>query len=76
VKGVSEKFKRIGDWYIRAIFKTKHTLRVHSWKPSRQQTAQCIYSIPCECDSSKLAKQANLKPSGFSNIRTISNRVF
>jgi hypothetical protein len=27
VKGISEKFKRIGNHYIRTIFKTKHTLR-------------------------------------------------
>jgi hypothetical protein len=45
VKGVSEKFKRIGNRYnIRTIFKTKHTLRSSLMKtrPERdpQQTAQ------------------------------------
>jgi hypothetical protein len=53
VKGVSE-FKRIGNRYnIRTIFKTKHTLRSSLMKtrPERdpQQTAQCVYSILCEC---------------------------
>jgi hypothetical protein len=54
VKGASEKFKRIGNRYnIRTIFKTKHELRSSLMKtrPERdpQQTARCIYSIPCEC---------------------------
>jgi hypothetical protein len=54
VKDVSEKFKHMGNWYnIRTIFKTKHTLRSSFMKirPERdpQETAQCIYSIPCEC---------------------------
>jgi predicted GIY-YIG superfamily endonuclease len=53
VKGVSEKFKRIGIRYnIRTIFKTKHTIRSSLMKArpesDPQQTAQCIYSIPCE----------------------------
>jgi predicted GIY-YIG superfamily endonuclease len=57
VKGVSEKFKPIANRYnIRAIFKTKHTLRssLMQSRPERdrQQTAQCIYSIPCECGRS------------------------
>jgi hypothetical protein len=31
VKGVSEKFECIGNWYnIRNIFKTKHTLKIVS----------------------------------------------
>jgi hypothetical protein len=52
VKGVSQKFKHIGNQYnIRMIFETKHTLR--SWlKRTRegnpQQTSQCVSSIPCE----------------------------
>jgi hypothetical protein len=53
VKGVSEKFKQIGNQYnIRTIFKTKHTLRSSLMKtrPERdmQQMAQCVYNIPCE----------------------------
>jgi hypothetical protein len=27
-----------------------------------QQTAQCVYSIPCECGRATLAKQADLWP--------------
>jgi predicted GIY-YIG superfamily endonuclease len=54
VKGVSEKFKRIGNQYnIRTVFKTKHTLRssLVRTRPKRylQQMAHCVYSIPCEC---------------------------
>jgi hypothetical protein len=61
VKGVSEKFKRIGNRYsIRTIFKTKHTLRssVMTTRPERDplQTAQCIYSIPCECGRSYIGE--------------------
>jgi hypothetical protein len=54
VKGVSEKFRCIGNWYnIRTIFKTKHTLSSSLMKtrPERdpRHTPQCIYSTPCEC---------------------------
>jgi hypothetical protein len=54
VKGVSEKFKRIGNRYnIRTIFKTKYTLKSSLMKArleqDPQQTAQYNYSIPCEC---------------------------
>jgi hypothetical protein len=55
VKGISEKFKRIGNKYnIKTIFKTKHTLRniFIRTKPdtkSQLQIRHCIYSIPCEC---------------------------
>jgi hypothetical protein len=57
VKGDSEKFKRIANRYnIRKIFETKHTLRSSLMKMrperDRQQMAQCVYSIPCECDRS------------------------
>jgi hypothetical protein len=61
LKGVSEKFKRIGNRYnIRMIFRTKNTLRTTFMKtrPERdpQQTAQCIYSIPCECGRSYIGE--------------------
>jgi predicted GIY-YIG superfamily endonuclease len=54
VKGVSEKFKRIGNQNnITRVFKTKHTLRSSlvrtTPKRDTQQTAHCVYSIPCEC---------------------------
>jgi predicted GIY-YIG superfamily endonuclease len=54
VKGVSEKFKHIGNRYnIRTIFKTRHTLRSSLMKTRTErdplQKAQCIYCIPCEC---------------------------
>jgi hypothetical protein len=54
VKGVSEKFKRIGNRYnIRMIFRTNYTLRSSLMRnrPERdqQQTTQCVYIIPCEC---------------------------
>jgi hypothetical protein len=61
LKGVSEKFRRIGNRYnIRAIFKTKHTLRSSLMKTRQErdplQTAQCIYSIPCECGRSYIGE--------------------
>jgi hypothetical protein len=54
VKGVSEKSKRRGNRYnSRTIIKIKHTLRSSLMKTRSErdplQTAQCIYSIPCEC---------------------------
>jgi predicted GIY-YIG superfamily endonuclease len=57
VKGISDKFKRIGNRYnIRTIFKTKHTLRntLMRTRPTSdpQLTAHCIYNIPCECGRS------------------------
>jgi hypothetical protein len=60
VKGNSEKFKRIGNRYIRTIFKTKHTLRDILMRTTPmsdpQLTAHCIYSIPCECGRSYVGK--------------------
>jgi hypothetical protein len=61
VKGVSEKFRRTGNhFYVRIIFKTKHTLRGTLMKtgPVRdaQQTKQCVYSIPCDCGSCYIGK--------------------
>jgi predicted GIY-YIG superfamily endonuclease len=60
-KGVSEKFKCIDNQYnIGMIFKTKHTLRSALIKTrlerDPQQTAQCIYSIPCECGRSYIGE--------------------
>jgi hypothetical protein len=54
VKGVSEKFRRIGNRYnIRTILEIKRTLRSSLMKtrPERDplQMAQCICSISCEC---------------------------
>jgi hypothetical protein len=64
-KGVSEKFKRIRDLYnIRMIFKTKHIFKssLMQTRPERdlQQTAQCIYSIPCECGRSYIDETGRL----------------
>jgi hypothetical protein len=54
IKGISEKFRRIGEWYnIKTLFKTRQTLRsmLIRTRPNRevQDMRQCIYSIPCEC---------------------------
>jgi hypothetical protein len=53
VRGISEKFRRIGNRFnVRTIFKTKHTLReTMKTMPvtDAQQTKQCAYSISCEC---------------------------
>jgi hypothetical protein len=61
VKGVSEKFKRIGNRYnVRTIFRTKHTLRnsLMKTRPNTdpQRTAKCVYSIPCECGRSYIGE--------------------
>jgi hypothetical protein len=55
VMGISEKFRRIKNRFsLRTILKTKHTHCVTLMKtgPVRdaQQTKQCVYSIPCDCD--------------------------
>jgi hypothetical protein len=56
-KGISDKFKRIGNRYkIRTIFTTKYTLRktLVRTRPTSdpQLTAHCIYNIPCDCGRS------------------------
>jgi predicted GIY-YIG superfamily endonuclease len=61
VKGISEKFKRIVNRYnITTLFKTKNALRSSLMKArpesDPQQTAQCIYSIPCECGRSYIGE--------------------
>jgi hypothetical protein len=63
VKGVSVKFKHIGNQYnVRMIFRMKHTCRrlLMKTRPEGdpQQTAQCIYSIPCECGRSYIGKRS------------------
>jgi hypothetical protein len=64
VKGVSEKFKCIGNRDIRTIFKTKHTLRssLTKTRPERvlHQVAQCTYSIPHECGKSYIGETDRL----------------
>jgi hypothetical protein len=52
-KGISEKFKRIGNRFkVKAIFKTKQTLRVTLLETGpiteAKQMKQCVYNIPCE----------------------------
>jgi hypothetical protein len=60
VKGISENFRRISNRYnIRTIFRTKRTLGKSLMKTKQrdmQQTAQCIYSIPCECGRSYIGE--------------------
>jgi hypothetical protein len=61
VRGVSQKFKRIGNRYnIRTIFRTKHTLKSTFTRSRLErdplQTAQRIYSIPCECGRSYIGE--------------------
>jgi hypothetical protein len=57
MKGVSQRFKLIGNQYnIRTIFKTQHTLRssLMNTRPENdpQQMTQCVCNIPCECGRS------------------------
>jgi len=49
----SDKFKHIGNHYnISMIFRTKHALKGSLMrtrlKRDHQQTAHCVYSIPCK----------------------------
>jgi hypothetical protein len=58
VKGISEKLKHTGNYYIRTIFRTKHNLRSSlvrtrlEWDP--QQMTHC--SIPSKCGRSYINK--------------------
>jgi hypothetical protein len=60
MKAVSEKLKHIGSRYNRKIFKTEHTPRSSFMKTRHkkdpQQTAQCVYSVRCECDGSYIGE--------------------
>jgi predicted GIY-YIG superfamily endonuclease len=61
VKGFSEKFKRIVNRFnVRTFFRTKHTLRNSLMKTRSktdpQQTAECVYGIPCECGRSYIGE--------------------
>jgi hypothetical protein len=61
VKGISEKFKCIGDQYnIRMIFKTKYILRSLLMEirlqRDAQQTTQCKDSISYECSRSYIGE--------------------
>jgi hypothetical protein len=74
VKGVSEKFKRVGNRYnIRTIFRTKHTLRssLMNTRPKiePQQTAQCGYSVLCECGRSYIGETGRLLAARFREHR-------
>jgi hypothetical protein len=78
VKGVSEKFKRVGNRYsIRTIFRTEHTLRSSLMKTKverdPQQTAQCV----CEYGRNYIGKTGSLLAMCDSvNMGTISETVF
>jgi hypothetical protein len=72
VKGISEKFKSIGNRYnIRTIFKRKHTLRSSPMRTRLErcplQTAYCVYSIPCECERNENGETG--RPLAITNIR-------
>jgi hypothetical protein len=53
VRGISNKFTRIGNPNVRTVFKTKHTLHSTLMKSGlvrdAQQRKQRVYSIPCVC---------------------------
>jgi hypothetical protein len=54
MRSTSEKLRHTGNCYnIRTILKNKHSLRSSLMRKRLvrypQQTAQCFYSIPCEC---------------------------
>jgi hypothetical protein len=62
VKGVSEKLKRIGNRYIRMIFKTKYTLMSTLMKPGRKEIHYRWHSavFPVNVAEATLVKQADL----------------
>lgn len=58
IRDVSDKFKCIAKRYdIKAVFKTSHTLRDSFMRTgplsAPQDTANCIYCIPCKCSRSQ-----------------------
>jgi hypothetical protein len=70
VKGVSEKFRHIGNRYdIKTVFKTRNTLRnsLMRTRPisSPQKTVDCICSIACECGRSYTEETGILWPAGL-----------
>jgi hypothetical protein len=65
VKGISDKFNRIGNRYnIRTIFKTKHKIRntLMRTRPTSDPhlTAHCIYNIPCKFGRSYVGGKGRL----------------
>jgi hypothetical protein len=53
IRGLSEKFKRIGEKFnIKTVFKSKYTLGnfLRKTKPNidTMDKSQCVYRIPCE----------------------------
>jgi hypothetical protein len=67
VKGVSEKFKRIGNQYnIRMILKIKHTfsssLKKKGWKETHNRWHSASTVFPVNVAEATLAKQADLYP--------------
>jgi hypothetical protein len=65
VKGVSEKFKRIRNLYNnRTIFRTRHALGVHSWKPGhaeiRNRRHSASIASPVNAAEATLAKHSDL----------------
>jgi hypothetical protein len=57
VKGVSESSNTHGiDTTLGWFSELKTLLGVHSRKPGRKETAQCIYSITCECGRSYIGE--------------------
>jgi hypothetical protein len=65
VKGLTEKFKRIGNRYnVRIVFRIKHTLKGSLTKTRSKNRFRMrrsnAYSIPCECGTSYIGETANL----------------
>jgi len=63
IRDVSEKFKCIAKRYnIKTVFKTSHTLRDSFMRTgpisALQDTANCIYCIPCNVAGARMGKQA------------------
>jgi hypothetical protein len=64
MKGVSEKFKRIGNWYnIRTIFRMKTLLGAHSWEPGQKEIHNRQHSVslafPVNVSEDTLVKQVD-----------------
>ncbi|KAJ8915965.1 hypothetical protein NQ315_016642 [Exocentrus adspersus] len=61
IRGLSKKTRRIGNVYnVRTAFRTQDTLRANlirvKPKNENQDTNNCIYEIPCECEKSYIGE--------------------
>jgi hypothetical protein len=75
VKGVSEKFRRIGNRYIRTSSKLNTLMKTRPERDRyRQHSASTVF--PVNAAEVTLAKQTDFWPCGSVNTGTVSKRLF